>query len=112
MSLIFGLKIVLSVSFGIAGFLALLGLPPFKKLFKDFRLNRFAMILVGLIDLVGVVMLFHPLLDFYAAIILAYLTTAAIFKHIKVKHSFKKYIPAALLLILSMALALMLMNRY
>jgi len=111
MNLVLVLKVILSVSFGIAGIMTILGLKPFAKFFKEFRLNRFAMILVALVEFVCVILLFNPLFDFYAAIGLAYLTTATIYKHIKIKHPIKKYIPALILLLLSMALALMLMNR-
>ena len=104
------LKIVLAISFGVIGILTLFGLKPVTQLFVEFKLNRFAMILAGLIELILVFLLFNLALDFYAAIGLAYLTTAAIYKHIKARHFFKSYIPSILLLILSVYLALLLMS--
>ena len=111
MNLVLVLKIILSVAFGLAGIMTIFGLKPFAKLFNEFRLNRFAMILVAIIEIACVVLLYNPALDFYAAIGLAYLTTATIYKHIKIKHPIKKYMPALILLLISMALALMLMNH-
>jgi hypothetical protein len=104
------LKIVLAISFGAISILMLVGLKPLTQLFVEFKLNRFAMILTGLMELILVWLLFNLALDFYAAIGLAYLTTAAIYKHIKARHHFKNYIPAILLLILSMYLALLLLS--
>jgi hypothetical protein len=104
------LKIVLSFAFGAASVMTLLDLKPFAKLYSEFKLNRFAMILISLIEITFVVLLFSKTFDFYASIGLAYITTTAIFKHIKIKHPFKKYIPATVLLILSMLLAVLLMK--
>jgi len=81
-----------------------------KEVFHDFKLNRLAMILIGLIEILCVLALFIPKYAFYACIGFAYISTSALYKHYKTNHSLIKYIPAIALLILSMITAMVLLS--
>jgi hypothetical protein len=104
------LKIILSVCFATVSMMILFKLKPFQHLFQEFKLNRFAMILVSTYIIICVILLFNKTLDFYASVGLAYITTAGLYRHVKAHHPIKKFIPAVVLLILCIWLALMLMK--
>lgn len=96
------LRTILTFSFVLAAGFKIVGANFMKRLFNDFKLNRLAMVLFGIIELLLVVGLYLPNLAFYSSIGLAYITSTALYKHVKVGHPLIKFIPALLLLILSM----------
>ena len=104
------LKTILAVFFLLIAAMKIFGFKPMKEVFKDFKLNRLAMILIGMIEIILAIALFIPNLAFYACIGFAYICTAAIYRHIKANHPLIKYIPAVVLLILSMITAVVLLN--
>jgi len=104
------LRIILSLAFIVAALMKIFGVKPMKKLFADFKLNRAAMVLIGMIEILLVAALYIQNLSFYASIGLAYICTTALFRHIKANHPLIKYIPAVVLLILSIVTAIVLLN--
>jgi len=104
------LKTILAVVFLLIAAMKIIGLKPMKEVFRDFKLNRLAMILIGMIEILCVVALFVPKYAFYACIGFAYISTSALYKHYKTNHSLIKYIPAIALLILSMITAMVLLS--
>jgi len=104
------LKTILAVVFLLIAAMKIIGLKPMKEVFHDFKLNRLAMILIGLIEILCVLALFIPKYAFYACIGFAYISTSALYKHYKTNHSLIKYIPAIALLILSMITAMVLLS--
>ena len=104
------LKTVLAVVFLLLAAMKIFGIKPMKKVFHDFKLNRLAMILIGMIEILCVVALFIPKYAFYACIGFVYIFTSALYKHYKTNHPILKYIPAAVLLILSLITAMVLLS--
>lgn len=104
------MRIILSLAFIVAALMKIFGAKSTKKLFADFKLNRAAMVLVGIIEILLVAALYIQHLSFYASIGLAYICTTALFRHIKANHPLIKYIPAVVLLLLSMITAVLLLN--
>lgn len=104
------LKTILAVVFLLLAAMKIFGIKPMKEVFKDFNLNRLAMILIGMIEILCVVALFIPKLAFYACIGFTYISTSALYKHFKANHPLIKYIPGVVLLILSMITAMVLLN--
>jgi len=104
------LKTILAVLFLLLAAMKIFGFKPMKEVFKDFNLNRLAMILIGMIEIICVVALFIPKFAFYACIGFTYISTSALYKHFKANHPLIKYIPAVMLLILSMITAMVLLN--
>lgn len=104
------LKIIVAVSFVILAAMKIFGFKPIKKMFWDFNLNRLAMILIGVIEILCVLALFIPKYSFYACIGFVYISGTALFKHFKASHPLTKYIPAIILLILSMITAMVLLT--
>jgi hypothetical protein len=104
------LKTILAVLFLLFAVMKLIGIKPMRDMFADFNLNRLAMILIGMIEIILVIILFVPNLAFYACIGFAYVSTSALYKHYKTNHPPIKYIPAVLLLILSMITAMVLLS--
>jgi uncharacterized membrane protein len=105
------LKSILALTFFITGVLKIFGAKPFRRMFYDFKLNRAAMVLAGMLEIAGAVCLLIQSLEFYACIGLAYISSAALYKHIKAHHPFRKYIPAFALLLFSMLTAILLMKN-
>jgi len=104
------LKTILAIVFLLLAAMKIFGFKYMKDVFKDFNLNWLAMILTGMIEILCVVALFMPKFAFYACIGFAYISTSTLYKHIKANHSVIKYIPAVVLLILSMVTAVALLN--
>ncbi|MFC2119786.1 DoxX family protein [Bacteroidota bacterium] len=104
------LKTILAVVFLLLAAMKIFGLKTMKEVFRDFKLNRLAMILIGMIEILCVVALFVPKYAFYACIGFAYISTSALYKHYKTNHPPLKYIPAIVLLILSMITAMLLLS--
>ena len=104
------LKIILAVVFLLFAAMKIIGFKPMKGVFRDFKLNRLAMILIGTIEIILVVTLFVPNLAFYACIGFVYISTSALYKHTKANHTLIKFIPAVLLLILSVITAIVLLK--
>lgn len=104
------LKTILAIVFLLIATMKILGLKPMKEVFRDFKLNRLAMILIGIIEILCVVALFIPRYAFYACIGFAYISTSALYRHYKTNHPLIKYIPAVVLLILSMITAMVLLS--
>ena len=104
------MRLILSVAFTVAALMKIFGAKPMKNLFADFKLNRAAMVLIGIIELLLVAVLYVPHLSFYASIGLAYICTTALFRHIKANHPYIYYLPAIGLLILSMITAILLLK--
>ncbi len=104
------LKTILAIAFLLAATLKIFGFKYMKEVFKDFKLNRLAMILMGMMEILFVAALFIPKFEFYACIGFAYISSSALYKHFKANHSLIKYIPAVLLLILSMITAMVLLS--
>jgi hypothetical protein len=104
------LKTILAVVFLLLAAMKIFGIKPMKEVFEDLELNRLAMILIGMIEILCVVALFIPKFAFYACIGFTYISTTALYKHYKVNHPLIKYIPAVVLLILSMITAIVLLS--
>jgi hypothetical protein len=104
------LKTILAVVFLLLAAMKIFDLKPMKDVFRDFKLNRLAMILIGMIEILCVVALFIPKYAFYACIGFAYISTSALYKHYKTNHPLSKYIPALVLLILSLITAMVLLS--
>ena len=104
------LKIILAILFLLLAAMKIIGFKPMKEMFLDFKLNRLAMILIGMIEIICVVALFIPKYAFYACIGFTYISTSAVYKHFKANHPLIKYIPAVVLLILSMITAMVLLS--
>lgn len=104
------LKIFLAIVFLLFAAMKILGFKPMKEVFRDFKLNRLAMIFIGVLEIICVVALFIPKSAFYACIGFTYISTSALYKHFKANHPLIKYIPAVVLLILSMITAMVLLN--
>ncbi|MGB5896086.1 MAG: DoxX family protein [Ignavibacteriaceae bacterium] len=104
------LKTILAVVFLLLAAMKIFGIKPMKEVFKDFNLNRLAMILIGMIEILCVVALFIPKFAFYSCIGFTYISTSALYKHFKANHPLIKYIPGVVLLILSMITAMVLLN--
>jgi uncharacterized membrane protein len=103
-------RIILSFAFIVVALMQIFGTKPVKNLFAEFKLNRAAMVLIGMIELLLVTALYIQHLSFYASIGLAYICTTALFRHIKANHPFTYYLPAVGLLILSMVTAILLLR--
>ena len=104
------LKTILAIVFLLVAAMKIFGFKYMREVFKDFNLNRLAMILTGMIEILCVVALFMPKFAFYSCIGFAYISTSALYKHNKANHPVIKYIPAVVLLILSMVTAVALLN--
>jgi len=104
------LKPILAVVFLLLAAMKIFGFKPMNEVFKDFNLNRLAMILIGMIEIIFVVALFIPKFAFYACIGFTYISTSALYKHFKANHPLINYIPAVVLLILSMITAIVLLS--
>jgi len=104
------LKIILAILFLLLAAMKIIGLKPMKEIFLDFKLNQLAMILIGMIEIICVIALFIPKFAFYACIGFTYISTSAVYKHFKANHPLIRYIPAVVLLILSMTTALVLLS--
>ena len=104
------LKTILAIVFLLFAAMKIFGFKPMNEVFKDFNLNRLAMILIGMIEIIFVVALFIPKFAFYACIGFTYISTSALYKHFKANHPLINYIPAVVLLILSMITAIVLLS--
>ena len=104
------LKTILAIVFLLFAAMKIFGFKPMKEVFTDFKLNRLAMILLGMTEMIFVVALFIPKFAFYACIGFIYISTSALYKHTKANHTLIKFIPAVLLLILSMITAIVLLK--
>jgi len=104
------LKTILAIAFLLFAAMKIFGFKPMKEVFRDFKLNRLAMIFIGVLEIICVVVLFIPKSAFYACIGFTYISTSALYKHFKANHPLIKYIPAVVLLILSMVTAMVLLN--
>jgi hypothetical protein len=104
------LKTILAVVFLLLAAMKIFGFKPMKGVFKDFNLNRLAMILTGMIEIICVVALFIPKFGFYACIGFTYISSSALYKHFKANHPLINYIPAVVLLILTMITAMVLLS--
>ena len=104
------LKAILAIVFLLAATLKIFGFKYMKEVFEDFKLNRLAMILIGMIEILLVIVLFIPKFAFYACIGFTYISASALYWHIKAKHSLIKLLPAVMLLILTMITAVVLLN--
>ena len=104
------LKAILAVVFLLLAAMKIFGFKYLKEVFEDFKLNRLAMILIGMMEILFVAALFIPKFAFYACVGFAYISSSALYKHFKANHSLIKYIPAVLLLILSMITAMVLLS--
>ena len=104
------LKTILAIVFLLAATLKIFGFKYMKEVFEDFNLNRLAMILIGMIEILFVAALFIPKFAFYACIGFAYISASALYRHIKAKHSLIRFIPAVVLLILTIITAVVLLN--
>ena len=104
------LKTILAIVFLLFAAMKIFGFKPIKEVFRDFKLNRPAMIFIGVLEIICVVALFIPKFAFYACIGFTYISTSALYKHFKANHPLIKYIPAAVLLILGMITAIALLN--
>jgi len=104
------LKTILAIVFMILAAMKIFGFKPMKSVFNDFKLNRLAMILFGMIEILFVIALFIPNLAFYACIGFAYISSSALYRHIKANHPLIKFIPAVVVLILSIVTAILLLN--
>jgi hypothetical protein len=104
------LKAILAVVFLLLAAMKIFGFKYMKEVFEDFNLNRLAMILIGMIEILFVAALFIPKFAFFACIGFAYISASALYRHIKAKHSLIRLLPAVVLLILSMITALVLLN--
>ena len=102
------LKTIFAIVFLLVAAMKIFGFKPMKKAFNDFRLNRLAMVLFGMIEIIFVIALFIPELSFFACIGFAYISSFALYKHIKANHPLIGYIPSVVLLILSMVTAVVL----
>ena len=99
------IQIVVAVGFVAAGLAKLLGAKPIAEQFKEFGLPRYAMYIVGVLELAGAAGVFLQSVGFLASIGLCILMLGAIGQHLKVKHPFSMIAPSVLLLTLSGALA-------
>jgi hypothetical protein len=104
------LKTILAIAFLLFAAMKIFGFKPMKEVFRDFKLNRLAMIFIGVLEIICVVALFIPKFAFYACIGFTYISTSALYKHFKANHPLIKYIPAVVLLILSMFTAMLLLS--
>ena len=104
------LKTILAIVFLLLAAMKIFGFKPMEDVFKDFKLNRLAMILIGLIEILCVAALFIPNLAFYACIGFVYISTSALYRHIKANHPLIRFIPAVVLLLLSLITAVVLLN--
>ena len=104
------LKAILAVVFLLLAAMKIFGFKYMKEIFKDFNLNRLAMIIIGMIEILCVAALFIPKYAFYACIGFTYISASALYWHIKAKHSLIKLLPAVMLLILTMITAVVLLN--
>jgi len=104
------LKTILAIVFLFFAAMKIIGIKPMKEMFRDFKLNRLAMILLGMIEIIFVVALFIPKFAFYACIGFIYISASALYKHFKVNHPLIKYLPAVVLLILSIITAIVLLK--
>ena len=89
--------------FMIAGGVKVFRAKPMVDQFKEFGLPSFAVVAVGLLEVLGAIGLWIPKLSGFAAIGLAVLMVGAVTNHIKVKHPFKTVAPALILGVLSIA---------
>lgn len=104
------LKTILAIAFLLAATLKIIGFKYMKEVFEDFKLNRLAMILFGMIEILLVIVLFIPKFAFYACIGFTYISASALYRHVKAKHSLIRFIPAVVLLILTIITAVVLLN--
>ncbi len=104
------LKTILAVGFLLVAAMKIFGFKYMKEVFEDFNLNRLAMILIGMIEILFVAALFLPKFAFYACVGFAYISASALYRHIKAKHSLIRFIPAVVLLILTIITAVVLLN--
>ena len=104
------LKTILAIVFLLFAAMKIFEFKQMKEVFRDFKLNRLAMIFIGVLEIICVAALFIPKFAFYACIGFTYISTSALYKHFKANHPLIKYIPAVVLLILSMITAMVLLN--
>jgi len=105
------LKTILAVVFILLAAMKIFGINYMKEVFEDFKLNRLAMILIGMIEILFVAALFFPRFAFYACVGFAYISSSALYRHFKAKHTLIKFIPAVALLILTLITAIVLLNQ-
>ena len=104
------LKTILAIVFLLFAAMKIFGFKQMKEVFRDFKLNHLAMIFIGVLEIICVAALFIPKFAFYACIGFTYISTSALYKHFKANHPLIKYIPAVVLLILSVITAMVLLN--
>jgi uncharacterized membrane protein len=104
------LKTILAIAFLLAATLKIFGFKYMKEVFEDFKLNRLAMILFGMIEILFVIVLFIPKFAFYACVGFAYISASALYRHVKAKHPLIRFIPTVVLLILTIITAVVLLN--
>ena len=95
------LKTILAIAFLLAAIFKIIGFKYMKEVFEDFNLNRLAMILIGMIEILFVAALFIPKFAFYACVGFTYISASALYRHFKAKHPLIRFIPAVVLLILT-----------
>jgi len=99
--MIFTIKIIVTVLFGIAGIAKLLSVKPIKDQFQEFKIPIPMMYLVGILEITGAILLHIESIKLYSTVGLIFLMLGAIVNHIKAKHTIDKSLPSILLLILS-----------
>ncbi len=92
-------KIIISVLFGAAGVIQLIGIRALRQQFEEFGYSRVAMFIIGAAEIAGAGLLHHPEASPYAAMGLLMLMLGAIYSHIRVKHNATLMLPALLLAI-------------
>lgn len=98
-------KSLLTVVFLFAGGAKLAGAKPLAEQFREFGQPRWAMPLVGLLEIAGAVGLWvNPLVP-WASSGLAALMAGAVVNHLKVRHPLSKLMPSLVLLVLCLLVA-------
>ncbi len=98
--------IITSIFMFVVGAAKLWGAKPLADQFEEFGLPKAVMYMVGALEVIAAITLHVDLLTFYTACGLILLTIGAMSNHIKIKHPLSSNIPALVVLILSVVIAI------
>jgi putative oxidoreductase len=104
------LEILLGLAFLMGGAPKIFGIKSQVDGFKEMGLPQWLRVITGLVEVVGVIAIiigfWEPSWSAWAGIWLGFTMLCAVAVHIRAKHSFAKALPAAILMILAIAVAL------
>ena len=104
------LKYILTIAFVFAGGAKVFKAKPMVEQFREFGLPVLAVVVVGVLEVLGAIALWLPGLTVFAAVGLFLIMLGAVANHLKVKHAFKMYAPSLILGLLILAFVILIIR--